>query len=196
MLKYLNMKCESLIDVIVPVKGITTDVALIAGFAAMTAMCAQVSFWIGPVPVTGQTFAVLVSGAILGSRRGALSQLSYLLVGITGMPFWFAAGGVPGIARLLGPTGGYLIGFVAAAYLTGWLSEKGWDKNLWTASLAMVFGCTCYYVIALPWLAHFTGSDQVLQVGLCPFILGDLIKLTAASLALPMAWRLLRLKGQ
>ena len=195
-MKYSNTKHDSLIDVIVPIKGFAADVTLIAGFAVLTAFCAQLSFWIGPVPVTGQTFAVLVSGAILGSKRGALSQLSYLTVGITGMPFWFAAGGVPGIARLLGPTGGYLIGFVAAAYIVGWLSERGWDKNFGTASLAMLFGCACYYIIALPWLASFIGVGQVLQAGLYPFIFGDLIKLTLAAITLPTAWHFLHINGR
>ena len=195
-MRYPDTKYNSLIDAIVPTRGIITDIALISGFAVLTALCAQLCFWIGPVPITGQTFAVLVSGAVLGSKRGALSQLSYLAIGITGMPFWFAAGGVPGIARLMGPTGGYLMGFVAAAYLTGWLSERGWDKNLWTASLAMLFGCACYYIIALPWLAHFTGIEHVLQAGLYPFIPGDLMKLTLAAIALPAAWRLLRINGR
>ena len=192
----LNKRYDTLLDVIVPAKGILIDIALIAGFAILTALCAQLSFWIGPVPITGQPFAVLTSGAVLGSKRGALAQLSYLAVGATGLPFWFAFGGVPGIARLLGPTGGYLIGFVAAAYLTGWLCERGWDRRVGTSSLAMLCGCVCYYIFALPWLANFTGFESVLKVGLYPFIPGDLIKIILAAIALPSAWRLLNINGQ
>src|SRR4030042_627923 len=91
--------------------GLLWDTVLVVGFACLTALFAQVSFWIGPVPITGQTFAVLLTGALLGSRRGALSQLSYLAIGATGIPYWFALGGPPGAAPLVGPTGGYLVGF-------------------------------------------------------------------------------------
>ena len=186
----------TMIDIIIPARGIWVNVALVAGFAILTALCAQLSFWIGPVPITGQTFAVLISGAILGSRCGALAQLSYLLIGTTGLPFWFAAGGAPGIARLLSPTGGYLMGFVAAAYLTGWLCERGWGRRVWTSSLAMLCGSACYYLFALPWLARFTGFESVLKIGLYPFIPGDLIKIGFAAMALPSAWHLLHTNEQ
>jgi biotin transporter BioY len=172
--------------------GLIWDAVLVAGFACLTAAFAQISFWIGPVPITGQTFAVLLAGALLGSRRGALSQLSYLAVGATGIPYWFALGGPPGIARLVGPTGGYLIGFVAVAFVVGWLTERGWDRRVWTAALAMLAGETVLYVFGLSWLAHFVTLDKVLQVGFYPFIIGDLIKLAAAALILPSAWMLLR----
>jgi len=167
-------------------------VALVLGFACLTAAFAQISFWIGPVPITGQTFAVLVAGALLGSRRGALSQLSYLAIGATGIPYWFALGGPPGIARLVGPTGGYLIGFVAVAFLVGWLSERGWDRRVWTAIPAMLAGETVLYLFGLLWLWHFVSADKVLQVGLYPFMVGDLIKVVAAALILPAGWSLLR----
>jgi biotin transporter BioY len=144
------------------------------------------------VPITGQTFAVLVTGALLGSRRGALSQLSYLAIGATGIPFWFALGGPPGIARLVGPTGGYLIGFVAVAFVVGWLAERGWDRRVWTAALAMLAGESVLYVFGLLWLVHFVPVDKVLQVGLYPFVIGDLVKLAAAALILPSGWLLLR----
>jgi len=179
-------------DAIVPGASLIRDVVLVIGFACLTAVMAQVSFWIGPVPITGQTFAVLVSGALLGSRRGALSQLSYLAIGATGIPYWFALGGPPGIARLVGPTGGYLIGFVAVAFVVGWLSERGWDRKVWTAVPAMLAGEAVLYVFGLAWLLHFVPADKVLQAGLYPFILGDLIKVAAASLVLPAGWLLLR----
>jgi len=172
--------------------GLIWDTILIVGFACLTAAFAQISFWIGPVPITGQTFAVLLTGALLGSRRGALSQLTYLAVGATGIPYWFALGGPPGIARLIGPTGGYLIGFVAVAFVVGWLAEKGWDRRLWTAALAMLVGEAVLYIFGLLWLAYFVPVEKLLQVGLFPFVIGDLIKLAVAALILPSAWLVLR----
>jgi biotin transporter BioY len=179
-------------DVVISRTGLIWDAVLVVGFACLTAALAQISFWIGPVPITGQTFAVLVTGALLGSRRGALSQLSYLAIGATGIPFWFALGGPPGIARLVGPTGGYLIGFVAVAFVVGWLAERGWDRRVWTAALAMLAGESVLYVFGMLWLVHFVPVDKVLQVGLYPFVIGDLVKLAAAALILPSGWLLLR----
>jgi biotin transporter BioY len=179
-------------DVAISRTGILWDVVLVAGFACLTAAFAQISFWIGPVPVTGQTFAVLLAGALLGSHRGALSQLTYLAVGATGIPYWFALGGPPGIARLVGPTGGYLIGFVAVAFVVGWLAERGWDRRVGTAALAMLAGEIVLYIFGLSWLAHFVAGGAVLQAGLYPFVIGDLIKVAAAALILPSGWLLLR----
>ncbi len=179
-------------DVALPRTGFRWDVVLVAGFACLTAAFAQISFWIGPVPITGQTFTVLLAGALLGSRRGALSQLSYLAIGATGIPYWFALGGPPGIARLVGPTGGYLIGFVAAAFVVGWLAERGWDRRVWTAIPAMLGGSLVMYIFGLSWLAHFVPEGAVLQAGLYPFVIGDLIKIAAAALALPSGWLILR----
>jgi len=178
----------TLMDVAFPRKGLLRDIALIIGFSCLTALSAQVSFWIGPVPITGQTFSVLLSGILLGSYRGALSQLTYLAIGCTGIPYWFALGGPPGIARLLGPTGGYLIGFIAVAFVVGWLAERGWDRKVGTAALAMLIGNIVLYVFGLPWLSHFVPESTLLKVGLYPFIPGDLVKLTLAALALPLAW--------
>jgi biotin transporter BioY len=145
------------------------------------------------VPITGQTFAVLLIGAVLGSRRGALSILLYLGWGAMGLPVFSGGGG--GIATLAGPTGGYLAGFVPAAFLVGWLCERGWDRSLWTAGLAMVLGNIVIYFFGLLWLAGFVGWDQVVALGLAPFILGDVLKIILAALALPGGWALIeRLK--
>ena len=179
-------------DIVISRTGFLWDVALVVGFACLTAVCAQVSFWIGMVPVSGQTFGVLLAGALLGSRRGALSQLSYLAVGATGIPYWFALGGPPGIARLAGPTGGYLIGFVAAAFIIGWLAERGWGRRVWTAILAMIAGSVVIYIFGLSWLAHFVPEGTLLQAGLYPFVIGDLVKIAAAALVVPSGWLLLR----
>lgn len=182
----------TLIDAAVPGAGVLRDTVLVAGFACLTALCAQISFWIGMVPVTGQTFGVLLAGALLGSRRGALSQLTYLAVGATGIPYWFALGGAPGVARLLGPTGGYLIGFVAAAFIVGFLAERGWDRRPGKAAVAMLAGSAVYFAFGLVWLARFIPGDAVLGAGLYPFVAGDLLKIVAAALALPSGWLLLQ----
>ncbi|MGA2157785.1 MAG: biotin transporter BioY [Dehalococcoidia bacterium] len=183
-----NIQTATLIDVVIPGRGILREVALIVGFACITAICAQVSFWIGPVPVTGQTLGVIIAGAALGSRRGALSQLSYLLVGATGLPFWFALGGPIGITRLIGPTAGYLYGFIAEAFIIGWLMENGWGRKLYKTVPAMLLGEVVLYACGLAWLAAFVPADRLLQSGLYPFIIGDLVKIALASAALPACW--------
>lgn len=185
----------TMLDTILPRRRALVEVAVILGFMLLTAASAQVSFWIGPVPVTGQTFAVLFAGALLGSRRAAISQIGYLSVGLTGVPFWFAPGGAPGIARLLGPTGGYLLGFIAAAFVVGWLAERGWGRGIWTAALAMLVGEGMIYAFGLAWLGYYVPGDKIFAAGLYPFVLGDLVKLVFAALALPASWHLLnRLK--
>lgn len=186
-----TLRYPVLVDIVIPKKRLLTDVVVVLGFALLTAASAQISFWIGPVPITGQTFAVLLAGAFLGSTRGALSQLTYLAIGATGIPFWFAAGGIPGITRLLGPTGGYLIGFVAGAFVTGWLAERGWDRHFWKTALAMLAGNAVIYTFGLSRLACFVPGDSVLKLGLYPFIAGDAVKLAAASLVLPSSWQIL-----
>mgnify|MGYP005856299119 CR=1 FL=1 len=182
----------TLVDAIVPRRGLLWDVALVLGFACLTALCAQISFWIGPVPISGQTFAVLLCGALLGSKRGALSQLSYLTIGATGIPFWFALGGTPGIARLIGPTGGYLFGFVIAAFVVGWLAERGWDRHVWSAIVAMFAGSIVIYLVGLSWLSFYIPKDKLLQAGLYPFVIGDLVKIVLAAVLLPSGWLISR----
>jgi len=188
-------KQSVLIDVIfsqTKVMGITKDLVLVLSFGLLTALSAQISFWIGPVPITGQTLAVLASGILLGSIRGAFSQIFYLLVSLTGLPFWFAAGGPLGVARLLGPTGGYLIGFVAAAFLAGKLAERGWARTMKTAILAMIVGNIVIYFFGLAWLAHFLPLKGLFVAGLYPFLLGDLLKIFLAGLLLPKGWQLIK----
>ena len=185
------------VDVLLPrvetrIQAIAKDVILVLSFSLLTALFAQASFWIGLVPITGQTLAVLLAGLLLGSVRGALSQIVYLLVGLTGIPFWFAAGGTLGIARLIGPTGGYLIGFVFVAFLVGKLAERGWDKKIKTAILAMLIGNIVIYIFGLSWLANFIPLKGLLVAGLYPFILGDALKILLAGLVLPMGWRFIK----
>ena len=181
---------STLLTLAIPRAGLLWDAILVLGFACLTATSAQVSFWIGAVPVTGQTFAVLLTGAMLGSRRGALSQLSYIAIGATGIPYWFALGGPLGVARLIGPTGGYLIGFVAAAFVVGWLAERSWDRRIWTAVPAMLLGNAVIYIFGLAWLTQFVPRESLLQAGFFPFIIGDALKVAMAALAMPVGWSL------
>ncbi|WP_448605437.1 biotin transporter BioY [Thermoflexus hugenholtzii] len=172
------------------------DAVLILGGSLLTALMARVEIPLPftPVPITGQTFAVLLVGAALGSRRGALSMAVYLLEGALGLPVF--AGGAAGLARLRGPTGGYLIGFIAAAFVTGWLAERGWDRRPATTALAMLAGNAVIYLFGLPWLARFVGGflgpKGALALGLLPFVPGDLLKLLLATFAFPSAWLLVR----
>ncbi|MGH2625156.1 MAG: biotin transporter BioY [Anaerolineales bacterium] len=169
----------------------TYDVALVLGASAVVALCSQVEFHLpgNPVPITGQTFAVLLAGALLGPRLGALAMLAYLTQGALGLPVF--AGGAGGAARLLGPTGGYLIGFVAAAALVGWLAERGWDRTPWLTAGAMFLGNLVIYALGVTRLAAFVGSDQAVALGVLPFLPGDLIKVALATGLLPSAWKLL-----
>jgi len=166
------------------------DISLIVGGSLLIALCAQIKIWlpISPVPVTLQTFAVLMLGALLGSRRGSLCALAYIIEGAAGLPV-FALGG--GLAVLSGPTGGYLAGFIPAAYITGRLAEKGWDRRVGTTILAMFLGNASIYAFGLLWLACLIGTKEALALGLYPFIVGDCLKIALAAVVLPSGWKLL-----
>ena len=116
-------------------------------------------------------------------------MLLYISEGLLGVPVF--AGGSAGLLRLLGPTGGYLAGMMLAAYVTGSLAERGWDRRPLTAALAMLCGNLAIYLLGLPWLAHFVGAGHVLAAGLLPFIPGDLLKLAIAAMLLPTGWAIL-----
>lgn len=176
-------------------RAVRYDAALIIGGALVIALGARAALPLpfSPVPITGQTLAVLLVGALLGSRRGALSVLLYLAEGIAGLPVF--AGGAAGPAYMLGPTGGYLIGFVAAAWLTGVLAGRGWDRRIGSTALAMLAGNAVIYAFGLPWLAAFVGAENALTLGLFPFLIGDLLKLVLAAVLLPSGWQVLRLWG-
>ncbi len=189
-----KVKNLTLIDLLIPKIEdkfliLVKDIALALSFAILTGISAQLKIEIGLVPITMQTLAVLLSGALLGSKRGALSQIIYLFGGLAGLP-WFSRGG--GIQYILSPTFGYLIGFVLAAYLVGWLSERGWDRNLKRAILAMFFGNIILYIPGLLWLGRFVGYEKVLTVGLYPFFIGDLLKILLAGTILPLSWKIIK----
>ena len=171
------------------------DISLVIGGSLLIGLCAQVKILLpfSPVPITGQTFAVLMIGTLLGPWRGSLAVLAYIIEGAVGLPV-FALGG--GFTVLIGPTGGYLVGFVPAAYITGLLAEKGWDRRIGTTVLAMVLGNIVIYAFGLFWLCCLTGINRaVLSVGLYPFIVGDLLKIALAAAVLPSGWKLLEYSG-
>jgi biotin transport system substrate-specific component len=143
------------------------------------------------------TFAVLAIGMAYGPRLGAVTLLLYMAEGALGLPVFAGtpAKGI-GLAYMAGPTGGYLAGYVLAAAACGWLAERGWDRNVLTAALAMLVGNIVLYVPGLLWLGVLFGWDKpILEWGLTPFILGDLLKLALVAAGLPLAWKLLARKG-
>ncbi|UCG44435.1 MAG: biotin transporter BioY [candidate division WOR-3 bacterium] len=170
------------------------DSGLVVGGSLFIALSARLTVPLpfSPVPLTGQTMAVLLVGAVLGARRGSLTVLLYLLQGAAGLPV-FAAGGA-GLGWLLGPTGGYLLGFLPAAALAGLLSERGWDRRVGPTLLLMLAGNVLIYVFGLAGLARFVPAHRLLAAGLLPFLPGDAVKAVGAALLLPGAWRLLRLR--
>jgi biotin transport system substrate-specific component len=141
-----------------------------------------------PVPITGQTFGVLVVGGALGLRRGSAATLLYVLLGVIGLPFF--AEGKGGISIMWGATGGYLIGFVLAAAIVGRLAELGWDRHIGGSIGACALGSVAIYAVGLPWLAMVAGYDLATTIanGLTPFIIGDALKIIAAALVFPAAW--------
>lgn len=183
---------------IFPRAGILTDALLVLAGTTLVALAAQVSIPLPftPVPITGQTFAVVLVGASLGAVRGFSSLLLYWLVGIAGAPVY--ADQTHGWEKFMGPTGGYIIGFVVAAAVTGWLAERRWDRRLSSSITAMLTGNVIIYLAGLPWLAAEidTNLEGTLEAGLYPFVIGDLLKLYLAGVLLPGAWRLVeRLRG-
>jgi len=165
---------------------------LVIVFSLFIAACAQFAIHIGPIPITGQTFAVLLTGALLGSRLGAMAVIAYLIEGALGLPF-FAAGGA-GLVRFLGPTGGYLVAFPAAAFITGAFAEHGWDKRYLTAVAAMAIGSLVIFLGGWAWFAVLTNTPPVaaFKIAVAPFLLGDVIKIVLGAAVLPTGWALLK----
>jgi biotin transport system substrate-specific component len=174
----------------------TRSVGLVFVFSLFIAAAAQFAIHIGPIPITGQSFAVLLTGALLGSRLGAAAVIAYLVEGAVGLPF-FAPGGPPGIARFLGPTGGYLVAFPAAAYITGAFAEHGWDKKYFSAAAAMAIGSAVIFLGGWAWFAVRTNTPPVaaFQIAVLQFLLGDVIKIALAAAVLPTGWALLKRKA-
>ncbi len=172
----------------------TRTLALIIAFSWLTALSAQVVIPLPftPVPITGQTFAVLLTGALLGSRLGALAMIAYLAQGAAGLPFF--RGGSGGAHYLLfAPTAGYLLSFPVAAFVTGLLAERGWDRRLLMAAAAIALGSLVILFSGWLWLTmFFRTATEAFYAGVAPFIGGDIIKIALAAVALPLGWKLLR----
>jgi biotin transport system substrate-specific component len=177
---------------VTPRTRVTTAVAVVA-VALLTAVAAQIRFPLPftPVPITGQTFVVVLGGAVLGMRAGAASQLLYLALGAVGLPVFTEASG--GWQVFQGATGGYLVGFVFAAALVGWLAEQRYDRRFTTAVWLFALGNLVIYAFGVPWLMVVTGWGlaEALAKGVLPFLVGDLLKIAAAAGLTPAAWRLL-----
>lgn len=232
-LTQVRKRLPTLTEAIWPKTGLARDAVLVTGFALFTAVAAQISFlpppWfvelfsrIGipvqgtPVPITGQTLAVGITGAVLGSRRGVASILLYLIAGMAGLPVYAGAlaqvwngqaafgatggslwGGIPFWAL---PSGGYLVGFVLASAIIGWLAERGWDRRIGLTILALTVGNVIVYLFGLPWLYTVLSQNaslgmdlaRTLNFGLWPFIPGDVLKLLIAAGVLPAAWSLVK----
>ena len=165
------------------------DILLVFTGALFVAALAQIKivFPFTPVPITGQTFAVLLVGASLGSKRGLASLTLYIAMGVFGLPFF--AGGASGLAYLTGSTLGYLVGFVIAAYLVGRLAEEGLERNLRTSLIPFFTGTLVIYLFGAGWLTILFGFEKALTLGVLPFLIGDAIKLLLAALALPAIWK-------
>jgi biotin transport system substrate-specific component len=184
----------TLADFLVPIRvgertptRIRHAVLVLAG-TAFVALCAQLVIPTTPIPFTGQTFGVLTVGAALGFRRGALALFLYVLLGIVGLPI-FAEGG-SGTAKLLGATGGYLIGFVVAAAMVGRLAELGWDRRIGGSLAAMAIGTAVIYAIGVPWLKVTLGIpwETAVAEGMTKFLIWDAAKLLLAAGIFPLAW--------
>lgn len=188
----MTTRVVTLRSAVLPRATSATDAILVAASVGMIALAAQVSIPLPftPVPITGQTFAVLLTGAVLGSARGVLATLLYLILGMVGLPFY--AGGSSGIQVVMGATGGYLIGLVLAAMATGWLAERRWDRRVRSSILAMLLGEVLIFTLGVGWLMVVTGIGlaEGLALGLLPFLISEAVKLFLAGLLLPSVWRL------
>ena len=186
----------ALIDRVVP-RSVVNDFALILSGAVLTAYAAQLVIPMWPVPITAQTFAVLLVGSVLGATRGAISLIAYFSMGALGLPVFSAA-----TSLSFGPTFGYLIGFIAAASVVGWLSERGWQKSVPGVLGSFAIANAIIYLFGLPWLAFVLGNlgvandlTAVASAGFVPFIVGDVLKMMLAAAVLPLAWKFLGRKA-
>jgi len=179
----------TLADIAWPRAGHLENALLILGASLVTGLAAQVAIPLPftPVPVTGQTFAVMLCGAALGARRGFAAQVAYLAQGAMGLPVF--AGGAAGLHVFAGPTAGYLVAFPLAAALTGWLAQRAWDRRFLTMAGVMLLGSTVIFALGAAGLARFMPASQVFAAGVLPFLPGDVIKTSLAALVFPRVWR-------
>ncbi len=163
---------------------------LIVVGSLLLAISAQVKIPFYPVPVTGQTLVVLLIGMTYGVRLGGATVAAYLLQGVMGLPVF--AGSAVGMAALLGPTGGYLAGFLVAAVVMGFLAERGMGRGMISTIAAMLIGNAIIYAMGVSWLTSFIGVEKALAAGVLPFLYGDALKLAVAACMMPAAWRFVK----
>ncbi|HEX8633562.1 MAG TPA: biotin transporter BioY [Pyrinomonadaceae bacterium] len=172
------------------------SITLVVAFSLFIALSAQVVVPLPftPVPITLQTFAVLLTGALLGSRLGAAALLLYLVEGASGLPF-FRGGNGGALYLAFSPTAGYLLAYPVAAFVTGWLAERGWDRKFLTAAAAIGIGSIIVLFGGWLGLLRFYAAGQAFALGVAPFVVGDIVKIALAAAVLPSGWALLRKKG-
>jgi len=185
-------KPDTLLGVALAPLDFVRQVGLVIGFSLLMALSAQIVIPVGAVPYTGQTFVVLLAGALLGSRLGAISMIVYLLEGTIGLPFF--SGGHGGLVHLMGPTGGYLIAFPAAAFITGAFAEHGWDRKFISAAAAMAIGSVVIMLSGWLWFSLVMRTSPAIALfdTVLKFIPGDLVKIALAAAVLPSGWKLLK----
>src|SRR5205814_4905485 len=183
---------ETLLEVALAPLDFVKQVGLVIGFSLLTALSAQIVIPTGRVPITAQTFAVLLTGALLGSRLGAITMIVYLIEGASGLPFF--SGGTSTLAHVMGPYGGYLIAFPATAFVTGAFAEHGWDRRFFSAAAAMAIGSVIIMLSGWAWFSIVmrTSPTLVLFDTIIKFIPGDIIKIALAAAALPSGWKLVK----
>lgn len=190
----LSFSGPTLRHALVAKSTVATQAMLVTGGVAFLALLAQIALPIpgSPVPVTGQTLGVLLIGSSYGAALGSVTFLSYLLIGIAGVPVFAHQGA--GLARLTGATGGYLVGMLLATYLVGYLSGRKWDQRLQTSIFTMLAGSVVTFTFGLIWLHSYTDKSWswTINAGLTPFILGEVIKIGIAGTSLPVIWRVVQ----
>ena len=199
----VQVRTATMVEAVLPwERSWLRDVLLVAAAVVLMDLLARIAIYLPftPVPVTGQTFGMLLAGALLGRWRAAAAMLAYLAEGMAGLPV-FASGNsawtlsAAGTPYILGPTAGYLFALPPVAFVVGWLAERGWDRRFWLALVAMLVGSALVYVVGVSWLAHFVGADKAFALGALPYIPGDVIKSVVAAAILPSGWQVVRSLG-
>ena len=179
-------------------RAFAVDATLVLAGVALVALLAKVSFFIGPVPISGQTLGVIVVGAALGAKRAAASLTTYMLIGLAGVPVF--AGPTAGPAYVLMPSFGFVLGFIPAAFVAGWVAERAWDRNPPLAFIGFVGASIVPFLIGVPYMAMILGAVMgqdvtlagALDAGVWPFVVPGLIKAAFAASLIPVTWLLVR----
>lgn len=183
---------------ILPRATALTDAALVVAGAVIVALLAQLTIPLPVVPITGQTLGVLIVGAALGSRRGAAALTAYMAAGLAGLPVF--AGFTGSIAAVATPSFGFIVGFIPAAFVAGWFAERAWDRRPWLAMVGFLTASAIPFLVGVPYLAFILDTvmgasydlQQILAVGVTPFIAGGVVKAAIAAALIPLAWRAVR----